>query len=245
MTNIDKNLKTVVITGGTKGIGRAIALDFKNNGYNVVITYNTSIALIDEFVELGIDCYKLDVRDSLNVTKVVEDIVNKYGIIDCLVNNSGISEFKLFTDITDNDLSNMLDVNLMGALRVTREVLKQIMINQKYGSIINISSIWGITGASMEVHYSASKAGLIGASKALAKELGLSNITVNVITPGVINTDMIKSLTDEDIEDLEKSIPLNKIGKPEDVSGLVVFLASDKARYITGQVISVDGGFAI
>lgn len=242
---MEKQLKTVLVTGASKGIGRAIALEFKKNGYNVIGTFNTSTHLRNELFENGIDMFKLDVTDNENVTNVINEVIRKYGKIDCLVNNSGISEFKLFTDITDADLFKMLDVNLMGMLRVTREVLNKCMINKKCGSIINISSVWGITGGSTEVHYSASKAGIIGASKALAKELGLSNITVNVIAPGVIKTDMIKTLTDEDIEDLENQIPLNRVGTPEDIAPLAVFLDSDGARYITGQVICVDGGFIV
>ena len=239
---INNNSKTVLITGGAKGIGKAIALEFKKNGYNTVITYNTSAQLIEELKEIDIDCYKMNVKNPEEIKNVIKDIVRKYGKIDTLVNNSGISNYSLFTDITDEDFIAMLDVNLLGASRVTKEVLKETMLHEKNGSIINIASIWGITGASLEAHYSASKAGLIGLSKSLAKELGLSNITVNVIAPGVINTDMINTLNDVDIANLENEIPLNRIGMPDDVSPLVVFLASEKARYITGQVIAIDGG---
>ena len=237
-----QNNKTVVITGGAKGIGRAIALEFKKSGYNTVITYNTSGNLIYELKNIGIECYKMDVTNPEEIVNVVKDVVRKYGKIDTLVNNSGISNYSLFTDITDNEFLSMLDVNLLGASRVIREVLKETMLHEKNGSIINISSIWGITGASLESHYSSSKSALIGLSKSLAKELGLSNITVNVIAPGVINTDMIKTLTDEDIDNLKNEIPLNRIGNPEDIAPMVVFLASEGARYITGQVITIDGG---
>ena len=240
-----QNNKTVVITGGAKGIGRAIALEFKKSGYNTVITYNTSGNLIYELKNIGIECYKMDVTNPEEIVNVVKDVVRKYGKIDTLVNNSGISNYSLFTDITDNDFMNMLDVNLLGSSRVIRQVLKETMLHEKNGSIINISSIWGVTGASLESHYSSSKAGLIGLSKSLAKELGLSNITVNVIAPGVINTDMINNLTDEDIEVLKNEIPLNRIGIPEDIAPMALFLASDNARYITGQVITIDGGMVI
>ena len=238
----NKLAKTVLITGAAKGIGKEIALEFKKNGYNTIVTYNTSLKYIKELEDLGIVCYKMDVTKIDSIKTVILDIVKNYGKIDTLINNSGISSYSLFTDITDNDFNNMLDVNLLGASRVIREVLKQTMLHEKNGSIINISSVWGITGASLESHYSSSKAGLIGLSKSLAKELGLSNITVNVIAPGVINTDMINTLTDEDIEVLKNNIPLNRIGTGKDIAPMAVFLASEGARYITGQVITIDGG---
>ena len=237
-----QNNKTVFITGGAKGIGKAIALEFKKNGYNTVITYNSSGKLINQLKEIGIDCYKMNVTNPEEIKNVIKDVVRKYGKIDTLVNNSGVSSYSLFTDITDNDFMNMLNINLLGASRIIREVLEETMLHEKNGSIINVSSIWGITGASLESHYSSSKAGLIGLSKSLAKELGLSNITVNVIAPGVINTDMINTLTDEDVEVLKNEIPLNRIGVPEDIAPMAVFLASEGARYITGQVITIDGG---
>ena len=237
-----QNNKTVFITGGAKGIGKAIALEFKKNGYNTVITYNSSGKLINQLKEIGIDCYKMNVTNPEEIKNVIKDVVRKYGKIDTLVNNSGVSSYSLFTDITDNDFMNMLNINLLGASRIIIEVLEETMIHEKNGSIINVSSIWGITGASLESHYSSSKAGLIGLSKSLAKELGLSNITVNVIAPGVINTDMINTLTDEDVEVLKNEIPLNRIGVPEDIAPMAVFLASEGARYITGQVITIDGG---
>lgn len=237
--------KTVVITGAAKGIGRQIALDFKDAGYNVCITYNKSSKNAEDLKQnYGIDIYKLDVTDKFNIDIVISNIVAKYGRIDCLVNNAGVADYSVFTDITEEQFMDVINTNLTGVFNITKSVLNKTMINQKEGSIINISSVWGITGGACEVHYSSSKAGVIGMTKALAKELGLSNITVNSIAPGVIKTDMISSFSEEDLKALEEQIPLNRIGNPEDISGMTVFLASDKAKYITGQVIAIDGGMS-
>ena len=157
----------------------------------------------------------------------------------------GISEYKLFIDLTYDDVVRMLNTSIVGTFNVTQEVLKKSMIKEKNGKIINISSIWGISGASLEVNYSTAKAGIIGMTKALAKELAPSNITVNAVAPGAIYTDMLNDLTDEDIKNLENEIPLGRIGNTNDISGCVYFLASEDARYITGQVISPNGGFVI
>lgn len=238
--------KTVVVTGAAKGIGKQIALDFKEAGYNVCITYNNSIDEAENLkAEHGIDIYKLDVTNKEEIDAVIDEIVSKYGKIDCLVNNAAVADYCLFTDITEENFMNVINTNLTSVFNITQTVLKKTMIHEKNGSIINISSIWGITGGSCEVHYSSSKAGVIGMTKALAKELGLSNITVNSIAPGVIKTDMLNPLSLEDLKALEEEIPLNRIGSPEDISGVAVFLASEKARYITGQVIVVDGGMCI
>lgn len=238
--------KTVLITGAAKGIGREIAKEFKKEGYNVCITYNTSKKEAEDLKEnFGIDIYELDVTRSDNIDAVIDEIVTKYGKIDCLVNNAGICEYSLFTDITEESFMNMINTNLTSVFNITKSVLNKTMIKEKNGSIINISSIWGLTGSSCEVHYSAAKSGVIGLTKALAKELGLSNITVNSIAPGVIATDMLSTLTEDDLNNLKNEIPLNRLGKPEDISGATVFLASDRARYITGQVLTIDGGMCI
>lgn len=238
--------KTVLITGAAKGIGRQIAIDFKNAGYNVCITYNTSHEDAINLKEtLNIDIYELDITKKEDIDSVIDQIVTKYGKIDCLVNNAGICDYSLFTDITEESFMNMINTNLTSVFNVTRSTLSKTMLKDKNGSIINISSIWGITGSSCEVHYSSSKAGVIGMTKALAKELGLSNITVNSIAPGVIKTDMLSNLTEDDLNVLKEEIPLNRLGNPEDISGMAVFLASENARYITGQVITIDGGMCI
>lgn len=238
--------KTVLITGAAKGIGKQIAIDFKKAGYNVCITYNKSEKEAIYMKEtLDIDIYKLEITKKSEIDLVIDQIVLKYSKIDCLVNNAGICDYSLFTDISEDSFMNMINTNLTSVFNITKSVLNKTMIREKNASIINISSIWGITGSSCEVHYSTSKAGVIGMTKSLAKELGLSNITVNSIAPGVIETDMIANLSKEDISSLKNEIPLNRIGNPSDISGMAVFLASDNARYITGQVITIDGGMCI
>lgn len=236
--------KTVIITGGAKGIGKSIALEFKKAGYNVCITYNNSYDEAILLSNIGIDIYKLDLTNEEEIIAVVNNIVQKYGNIDCLINNAGISQSKLFTDLSKSEMYKMLDVNLISVMNITNIVLKNSMLKNKNGSIINISSIWGIKGGSCEVHYSASKSGIIGFTKSLACELGLSNITVNSIAPGAINTDMLNNLSEEELNEFKKEIPLNRIGNPEDISPTALFLASEGAKYITGQVIVIDGGYS-
>lgn len=243
--------KTVVITGASKGIGKAIAKTFAYSGYNVCINYNTSEeeakSLCEELAKDGCNVIicKADVADKKQVDKMIDTVIASFGNIDVLVNNAGISEYKLFIDIDEKDLKRMLDVNILGTFNMTQAVLKKSMLPRKDGTIINISSIWGMVGASLEVAYSTSKAAIIGMSKALAKELAPSNITVNVVAPGAISTDMLKELSDEDMKVLQDEIPLGKIGRVEDVAATVKFLASYEARYITGQVISPNGGLVI
>lgn len=239
--------KVAFVTGGAKGIGSAIVRRLVNDGYKVAFTYNNSdekaFSLQDE---LGGNCkaYKLDITDSNSVNSVVDDIEKTIGEITVLINNAGIAEQVLFTDITDEMWHKMIETNLSGAFYCSRAVLPY-MINRKSGKIINISSIWGETGGSCEVHYSASKAGLIGMTKALAKEVGLSGITVNSVSPGVILTDMTSHFDEETMNSLKEETPLNKIGTPEDVAGAVSFLCSNDADFITGQNISVNGGMNI
>ena len=243
--------KTVIITGAAKGIGRAIAKDFAYSGYNVCINYNTSEEQAKELCQelakdgCNIIIYKADVTNRQEVDKMVDYVIGTFGNIDVLINNAGISEYKLFTDITQEDMEKMVNVNILGVFNTTQSVLRKSMLPRKDGTIINISSIWGMVGASLEVAYSTTKAAIIGMSKALAKELAPSNITVNVVAPGAISTDMISSLSKEDLEALKEEIPLGKIGNVEDVAASVKFLASYEARYITGQVISPNGGLVI
>ena len=239
--------KVAFVTGGAKGIGSAIVKRLLNNGYKVAFTYNNSEEKAQKLcAEMGADCksYKLDITDSNAVKTVVDDIEKNFGEIAVLVNNAGVAEQSLFTDITDEMWHRMIETNLSGAFYCSRAVLKY-MINRKSGKIINISSIWGETGGSCEVHYSASKAGLIGMTKALAKEVGLSGITVNSVSPGVILTDMTSHFDEDTMNTLKEETPLNKIGTPEDVAGAVSFLASKDADFITGQNISVNGGMNI
>lgn len=239
--------KVAFVTGGAKGIGSAIVKRLIKDGYKVAFTYNNSEEKAKSLVnELGEDCkaYKLDITDSNAVNSVIADVEKNFGEICVLVNNAGIAEQVLFTDITDEMWHKMIETNLSGAFYCSRAVLKY-MINRKSGKIINISSIWGETGGSCEVHYSAAKAGLIGMTKALAKEVGLSGITVNCVSPGVILTDMTSQFNKETMNELKGETPLNRIGTPEDVAGAVAFLASTDADFITGQDLAVNGGMNI
>ncbi len=241
---------TVLITGASRGIGRAAAIAFAREGFNVAVNYNKSEemaqSLCNELCGYGVDAraYPADVSDKSAVNEMVLRITEELGGITVLVNNAGIAEQSLFSDITEEMWDRMFAVNVKGAYNCTQAALPH-MIHEKCGRIINISSMWGISGASCEVHYSASKAALIGFTKALAKEVGLSGITVNCIAPGVIATDMNKMLSEETLFGLKEETPLDRIGTPEDIADAILFLASDRAKFITGQVLSVDGGFII
>ena len=239
--------KVAFVTGGAKGIGSAIVKRFIKDGYKVAFTYNNSEDKAQTLVnELGENCkgYKLDVTDSNAVDTVIAAVEKTFGEIYVLVNNAGIAEQALFTDVTDEMWHKMLETNLSGAFYCSRAVLKY-MINRKSGKIVNISSIWGEIGGSCEVHYSAAKAGLIGMTKALAKEVGLSGITVNCVSPGVSLTDMTSHFDEDTMNELKEETPLNKIGTPEDIAGAVSFLASPDADFITGQDLAVNGGMNI
>ena len=244
------NNKTAVITGASRGIGKKIAEVFAKNNYNVIINYNNSYSdaneLKNRIVSAGgnAEIFKCNVSDYSEAKSLIAFCIEKYGQIDVLINNAGISEIKLFTDITPDDWNKMITTNLTGVFNCTSCAVKE-MLKNKSGNIINISSMWGQVGASCEVHYSAAKAGVIGMTKALAKELGLSGIRVNCISPGVIETDMMKGFTPEELDSLKEEIPLNRFGSSEDVAELALFLASDKARNITGQNFATNGGMVI
>ena len=241
--------KTALVTGGAKGIGAAICKALANDGYRIALNYNNSfesaIELKNELSSVThIEIFKADISDSSEVERMFTEIEGVFGGVDILINNAGIAQQALFTDITDEMWQKMIGVNLTGAFNCCRRALPY-MIRNKFGKIINITSMWGEVGASMEVHYSASKAGLIGLTKALAKEVGLSGITVNAVSPGVIETDMMASFSDEVKSSLADETPLGVLGTPENIASAVSFLASDKAGFITGQVVSVNGGFII
>ncbi len=245
-------MKTVIVTGGSRGIGKAIVYAFANAGYNVILNYNQSEQSARNIVEDLKDCQgivemvKADVSVRDQVDAMIEYVNKEFGGIDVIVNNAGISHVGLFDEISEEEFRKVLDVNLMGVFNVTQSALKECMLSRKNGTIINISSIWGIAGASCEVAYSASKAGVIGLTKGLAKELAPSNITVNAIAPGAIATDMIyKEYSESEINDIEKDIPMGRLGTPIEIANLALYLASDNARYITGQVISPNGGMVI
>lgn len=244
-------MKTVLITGASKGIGEEIARCFALSGYGVAINYLKSQGLAEKLQSEindkgGKACIiKADVADEIqvkNMFKKANAFFNKG--IDVLINNAGIALSGLFTDISTESYKRMFDVNVYGTINCAKIALPY-MITQKKGCIINISSVWGIAGASCEVHYSASKAAVIGFTKALAKETGLSGVNVNCIAPGLIMTDMNKNLSEKDLEEIKEQTALNRTGKPSDIAELALFLASDKAEFITGQVISPNGGLVI
>ena len=235
----------VLISGGSRGIGRALVESFTQNGDSVAFIYKNSHDAARALVEsTGAVSICADISDSSLANRAAEEAISALGGIDILVNNAGISQIKLFTDITDEDWSNMINTNLSSAFYLTRASLPY-MISQKSGRIINIGSMWGKVGASCEVHYSAAKAGLRGLTLALAKEVGPSGITVNAIEPGVISTEMNSALSQEVLAELCDETPLCRLGTPSDIANAVLFLASEKASFITGQIIGIDGGFAI
>ncbi len=244
--------KTIIITGASSGIGAACAKEFANNGYNIAVCYNKSKKSAFELCDFintfqNKNCAKafnVDVRNEKSVNEMHIAVKKEFGNIHALINNAGISRQELFTETTCENWDDMFNVHVKGAFLCTKAVLPE-MINRKNGTIINISSIWGCTGASCEVAYSSAKAALIGFTKALAKEVGPSNITVNCIAPGVIETPMLSSFTQEDKATLANETPLCRIGKPDDIAKTAVFLTSENASFITGQVLCVDGGFAV
>lgn len=240
--------KIAIVTGASRGIGREVAKELAESGITVIANYNKSEEeakkLQQELEEQNfkLEIVKADVSKREDVKKLVEYTIEKYGKIDILINNAGISEYKLFTDETDEDWDKLINTNLYSAFAMSQEVIPN-MVHNKKGCIINISSIWGIVGGSLEVLYSISKAGLDGMTKALAKELGPSNIRVNSIAPGMINTKMNSKFTEKEIEEIKEEIPLERLGNSQDIAKCVKWLIDD--NYTTGQVISINGGWVI
>ena len=243
-------MKTAIVTGASRGIGAACAAELARNGFSVAVNYRVNKSAAESVVNAvsaaGGQAFavKADVSAPEEVAAMFEAVKERFGSVSLLVNNAGISHIGLLQDMTDGEIRRQLEVNLMGAIVCSREAARQ-MIPRKSGSIINIASMWGEVGASCEAVYSACKAGIIGFTKALAKELGPSGIRVNCVSPGVIRTDMNSALTADTLRELEEETPLLRIGSPEDVAKAVAFLAREESSFITGQVLPVNGGITV
>lgn len=239
--------KNALVTGGSRGIGKEIALGLAKKGFNIAITYNSNESLaqevIEEIKENGVKALAIKGNSAQeeDVTNIVAKVEEELGTIDILVNNAGITKDNLIIRMKSEDWDDVLNVNLKGVFLTTKAVVRGMM-KKKYGKIINISSVVGVTGNAGQANYSASKAGVIGFTKSMAKELASRGIRVNAVAPGFIKTDMTDVLKDEVKEELLKSIPLGSLGLPKDIANAVVFLASEESDYITGQVINVNGG---
>lgn len=243
-------MKTAIVTGASRGIGAACAAELARNGFSVAVNYRVNKSAAESVVNAvsaaGGQAFavKADVSVPEEVAAMFKAVKERFGSVSLLVNNAGISHIGLLQDMTDDEIRRQLEVNLMGAIVCSREAARQ-MIPRKSGSIINIASMWGEVGASCEAVYSACKAGIIGFTKALAKELGPSGIRVNCVSPGVIRTDMNSELTADTLRELEEETPLLRIGSPEDVAKAVAFLAREESSFITGQVLPVNGGITV
>lgn len=242
--------KTAVVTGGSRGIGKAIAVKLAELGANIVINYRSSVSAVEEVIKeiesKGVKAIAVqgDVSDFKEAENIIKTTVDTFKTIDILVNNAGITADGLIMRMKEEDFDKVVQVNLKGAFNCVRHA-STYMVKQKYGKIINISSVVGITGNAGQANYAAAKAGIIGLTKSVARELASRGINVNAVAPGFIQTDMTEVLSDKVKEGTLANIPLKKFGKPEDIGEVVAFLASEKASYITGQVINVDGGMVI
>jgi len=239
--------KVAFITGATRGIGKAIALELANEGYNIALNYRTENEALEslkkEISEIGVECYPVqgDVSKAEDAERMTKEIIEHFEQIDVLVNNAGITKDNLILRMKEEEFTDVINVNLVGTFNITKNVIKY-MTKKRYGKIINLSSVVGISGNAGQSNYAASKAGIIGFTKSIAKELASRNITANAVAPGFIQTDMTNVLKDEIKEAIEGTIPLKRLGTAEDVAKVVKFLASEESSYITGQVINVDGG---
>lgn len=242
--------KNAIVTGGTRGIGREIARTLAQNGANIAINYRNYSEeigkLVEELKSFGVKvlAVKCDVSKEEEVSNFVKEVKNNFERIDILVNNAGITKDGLIIRMSEKDFNDVIDINLKGTFNTTKAV-SAVMVKQRYGKIINISSVVGVTGNAGQCNYAASKAGVIGFSKSVARELAARNINVNVIAPGYINTDMTSVLPEKVKEEVLKTIPMKKIGDPKEVANLALFLSSNLSDYITGQVINVDGGMVM
>ncbi len=241
--------KNVIVTGGSRGIGRAICIKLAKEGYNVIFNYSKNNTEAEKTIKecekynVVVKGYKADITNSDECQELVRKAIDEFGSIDVLVNNAGITRDSLIMRMKDEDFNDVLRVNLSGTFYMIKAVSKY-MIKNRSGSIINMSSIVGLTGNAGQINYSASKAGIVGLTKSAAKELASKKIRVNAIAPGMIDTDMTRVLSEDIRNKIIDSIPLKEIGKPEDIANAVAFLASDMSRYITGQILSVDGGMS-
>ncbi len=237
--------KTVLITGASRGIGEKTAELFAENGYTVIVNYFRNKEKAESLASrISGVAIMADVSDISQTSDMVDIIVEKYGKIDVLVNNAGISVTGLFDSLPAESVKRLFDVNIFGTFNCTKCVIPH-MIKRKYGKIINVSSMWGQSGASCEVHYSASKAAVIGFTKALAKEVGPSGINVNCVSPGFIMTDMNKCYSCDEVSEIVDEIPIGRYGEPRDIAETILFLASEKSGFITGQTIGVNGGMIV
>lgn len=245
-----ENRKIALVTGGSRGIGRAICVRLSKAGFDIVFNYQSGSEAAEETKRLAEEngakvlMVKADISNSADCEMLIKEAMEFGGRVDVLVNNAGITRDNLLARIKDEDLDAVLDVNLKGTFYMMRGISK-IMLKQKYGRIINMSSVVGVMGNAGQVNYSASKAAVIGMTKSLAREVASRKITVNAVAPGMIETDMTDKIPEGARENILNSIPFKEMGKPEDIANIVAFLASDEAKYITGQVICVDGGMAI
>ncbi len=240
-------LKIAFISGASGGIGKTTVKKFIENGFFVLGQYNNDQDSVNELKNLYPENFfavQCDLADAQSVKQMLDGIEKSFKHIDVVVNNAGTALYKLITETTENDWDTLFSVNMKSAYLINNHALKSMICNGK-GKIINVSSIWGLSGASMEVAYSASKSAIIGYTKALAKEVAPSGINVNCVCPGVINTKMNARLTESDIDDIKSQTPLGRLGKAEEIAELIWFLSSDKSDFITGQVITVDGGFIL
>lgn len=242
-------MKVAVITGSSRGIGKATAIELAKNGFSIVVNYykNEFEAknVVDQILNLGQNAIsiKADVSNFQESKMLIDKSIDEFGKIDVLVNNAGISLTKMFQDVSEDEWKRLIAVNLGSVFNCCSDVANH-MISRKKGKIINVSSILGISGASMESHYSASKAAIIGFTKSLAKELGPSGISVNCVAPGVIDTQMNDNLSKQELDILKEQTPLQRIGTPQDVANAIEFLSSEKSDFITGQVLNIDGGLS-
>ena len=241
-------MKTAIITGASKGIGAVIAKRLNELNYNLVLNYRSNTALIEELIDNFTNkdtnniIVKCDISLYEDAKKLIDEAYNNFGTVDVLINNAGITKDNILPLMTEEEFDEVIDINLKGTFNCCKHIARR-MIKQKYGRIINISSVVGLSGNAGQVNYAASKAGVIGMTKSMARELGKKNILVNAVAPGFIKTEMTDKIPEDIKAVMLKNIPLQRLGQPEDIADCVEFLISDKASYITGQVISVSGGF--